>query len=115
MAASLTAHILSDPVVFQDWPHYNEKGEYYNKLPFTGIFHLFLPINLTQFSGLRHFQWISPLKILTKSSLNQIHSLQHVVRVHNWPFADYGHMVQKTPNWMAKDAEVQEKQTGYMI
>ena len=48
MAASLTAHILSDPVVFQDWPHYNEKGEYYNKLPFTGIFHLFLPINLTQ-------------------------------------------------------------------
>ena len=44
-----------------------------------------------------------------------IDSLQHVVRVHNWPFADYGHMVQKTPNWMAKDAEGQEKQTGYMI
>ena len=22
MAASLTAHILSDPIVFQSWPHY---------------------------------------------------------------------------------------------
>ena len=79
MAASLTAHILSDPVVFQDWPHYNEKGEYYNKLPVTGIFHLFLHLTLhqyivpqikLQFSGLHHFQRISPLKILTKSSLN---------------------------------------------
>ena len=25
MAASLTAHILSDPIVFEKWPHY--KGE----------------------------------------------------------------------------------------
>ena len=27
MAASLTAHILSNPIVFENWPHYN-KGEY---------------------------------------------------------------------------------------
>ena len=26
MAASLTAHILSNPIVFKNWPHY--KGEY---------------------------------------------------------------------------------------
>ena len=26
MAASLTAHILSNPIVFENWPHY--KGEY---------------------------------------------------------------------------------------
>ena len=26
MAASLTAHILSNPIVFQNWPHY--EGEY---------------------------------------------------------------------------------------
>ena len=64
MAASVTTHVLSDPVVFQDWPHYNETGEYYNKLPVTGIFHLFLHLTLhqyivlqikLQFSGLRHF------------------------------------------------------------
>ena len=64
MAASLTAHILSDPVVFQDWAHYNDTGEYYNELPVTGIFHLFLHLTLhqymvlqikLQFSGLRHF------------------------------------------------------------
>ena len=42
MAASLTAHVLSDPVVFQDWPHYKETREYYNDLLVTGIFHLFL-------------------------------------------------------------------------
>ena len=24
MAASVVANILSDPVIFQDWPHYNE-------------------------------------------------------------------------------------------
>ena len=40
MAASLTAHVLSDPVVFQDWPHYKETREYYNDLLVTGIFHL---------------------------------------------------------------------------
>ena len=28
----------------------------------------------------------------------------------NAPFAEYGHMVQKTPSWMANDAEGQEKQ-----
>ena len=44
MAASLTAHVLTDPVVFQDWPHYKETREYYNKLPVTGIFHLFLQL-----------------------------------------------------------------------
>ena len=64
MAASLTAHILSDPVVFQDWPHYNDTGEYYNELPVTEIFHLFLHLTLhqymvlqikLQFSDLRHF------------------------------------------------------------
>ena len=43
MAASLTVHILSDPMVFRDWPHYIETSEYYNKLPATGICHLFLP------------------------------------------------------------------------
>ena len=42
MAASLTVHILSDPMVFRNWPHYTEKSEYYNKLPATGICHLFL-------------------------------------------------------------------------
>ena len=26
MAASLTAHILSNPIVFENWPHY--EGEY---------------------------------------------------------------------------------------
>ena len=25
MAASLTAHILSNPIVFENWPHYNGK------------------------------------------------------------------------------------------
>ena len=49
MAASLTAHILNDPVVFQDWHHYNETGEYYNKLPVTGIFHLFLHLTVHQY------------------------------------------------------------------
>ena len=44
MAASLTAHVLSDPVVFQDWPHYKETREYYNDLLVTGIFHLFLQL-----------------------------------------------------------------------
>ena len=39
MAASLTAHVLSDPVVFQDWPHYKETREYYNDLLVSGIFH----------------------------------------------------------------------------
>ena len=43
MAASLTVHILSDQMVFRDWPHYTETSEYYNKLPATGICHLFLP------------------------------------------------------------------------
>ena len=64
MAASLTAHILSDPVVFQDWPHFKETREYYKKLPVTGIFHFFTPLTLhqyivlqikLQFSSLRHF------------------------------------------------------------
>ena len=41
MAASLTVHILSDPMVFRDWPHYTETSEYYNKLPATGKCHLF--------------------------------------------------------------------------
>ena len=27
MAASLTAHILSDAAVFQDWPHYKSTSE----------------------------------------------------------------------------------------
>ena len=44
MAASLTLHILSDPMVFRHWPHYTEKSEYHNKLPATGICHLFLPL-----------------------------------------------------------------------
>ena len=43
MAASLTVHILSDPEVFRDWPHYTETSEYYNKLPATGICHLCSP------------------------------------------------------------------------
>ena len=47
MAVSLTAHILSDPVVFQDWPHFKETREYYKKLPVTGIFHFFYTFNLT--------------------------------------------------------------------
>ena len=42
MAASLTVHILSDPMIFRDWPHYTETSEYLNKLPATGICHLFL-------------------------------------------------------------------------
>ena len=33
----------------------------------------------------------------------------------DWPFAEYGHMVQETPCWMANDAEGQEKQRDYMI
>ena len=37
MAASLTAYILSDPIVFRNWPHYTEKSKYYNKLPATEI------------------------------------------------------------------------------
>ena len=32
MAASLTVHILSDPMVFRDWPHYTEKSEYLRHL-----------------------------------------------------------------------------------
>ena len=43
MAASLTVHILSNPMVFRDWPHYTETSEYYNKLPATGGCHLFWP------------------------------------------------------------------------
>ena len=41
MAASLTVHILSDRMVFRDWPHYTETNKYYNKLPATGRCHLF--------------------------------------------------------------------------
>ena len=69
MAASLTAHVLSDPVVFQDWHHYNETGEYYNKLPVTGIFHLFLHLTLHQYIVLQIKLQFSGLR-LTKSSLN---------------------------------------------
>ena len=29
MAASVVANILSDPVVFQEWPHYNEGNSSY--------------------------------------------------------------------------------------
>ena len=29
MAASLTAHILSNPVTFKDWPHHQNTGEYW--------------------------------------------------------------------------------------
>ena len=29
MAASLTAHILSNPVAFKDWPHYQSTGEHW--------------------------------------------------------------------------------------
>ena len=29
MAASLTAHILSNPIAFKDWPHYQSTGEYW--------------------------------------------------------------------------------------
>ena len=29
MAASLTAHILSNPFIFRDWPHYLSTGEYW--------------------------------------------------------------------------------------
>ena len=43
MAASLTVHILSDRMVFRDWPHYTETNKYYNKLPATGRCHLFWP------------------------------------------------------------------------
>ena len=28
MAASSTAHILSNPVTFKDWPHHQSTGEY---------------------------------------------------------------------------------------
>ena len=28
MAASLTAHILSNPIVFENWPHYKGDHEY---------------------------------------------------------------------------------------
>ena len=43
MAASLTVHILSDRMVFRDWPHYTETNKYYNKLSATGRCHLFWP------------------------------------------------------------------------
>ena len=33
----------------------------------------------------------------------------------DWPFAEYGHMVQETPCWMANDAEGQEIQRDYII
>ena len=33
----------------------------------------------------------------------------------DWLFAEYGHMVQETPCWMANDAEGQEKQRDYII
>ena len=34
--------------------------------------------------------------------------------VPNGPFAEYGHMVQKAPRWMANDAERQEKRGDYI-
>ena len=34
--------------------------------------------------------------------------------VPNGPFAEYGHMVQKAPRWMANDAEGQEKRGDYI-
>ena len=34
--------------------------------------------------------------------------------VPNGPFAEYGHMVQKAPRWMANDAEEQEKRGDYI-
>ena len=33
----------------------------------------------------------------------------------DWPFAEYGHMVQETPCWMENDAEGQEIQRDYII
>ena len=30
MAASVVANILSDPVLFQEWPHYNQGNSFYS-------------------------------------------------------------------------------------
>ena len=40
MAASLVTHILSDPVVFRSWPHYqgNFSGEVLSLLLYCGLF-----------------------------------------------------------------------------
>ena len=47
MAASLTIHILSDPMVFRDWPQYTETSKYYNKLPGLEYVTCVHPLNLS--------------------------------------------------------------------
>ena len=48
MAASLTAHILSNPIAFKDWPHYQSTGEYWilNWLRDVYFFPLEIPFSI---------------------------------------------------------------------
>ena len=46
MAASLTAHILSNPIAFKDWPHYQSTGEYWILASERLLFPLEIPFSI---------------------------------------------------------------------
>ena len=48
MAASLTAHILSNPIAFKDWPHYQSTGEYWILAEGRLLFPLEIPFSTGQ-------------------------------------------------------------------
>ena len=48
MAASLTAHVLSNPIAFKDWPHYQSTGEYWILAEGRLLFPLGIPFSTGQ-------------------------------------------------------------------
>ena len=48
MAASLTAHILSNPIAFKDWPHYQSTGEYWILAEGRLLFPFEIPFSIGQ-------------------------------------------------------------------
>ena len=46
MAASLTVHILSNPVTFKGWPHYQSTGEHWISAEGRLLFPLEIPFSM---------------------------------------------------------------------
>ena len=47
MAASLTVHILSNPVTFKGWPHYQSTGEHWISAEGRLLFPLEIPFSMS--------------------------------------------------------------------
>ena len=47
MAASLTVHILSNPVTFKGWPHYQNTGEHWISAEGRLLFPLEIPFSMS--------------------------------------------------------------------